>query len=80
MKLKSCKDADKKEMINLVIEAHILIISILAEQKNIKEILKQYADFKEFICKWYNDYINSEFATTDNKQEILKDLFERYIL
>ena len=76
MKLKSCRNADTKEMITLITEAHILILNVLNKNNNIIDILQIEGSFHSLLMKWYNAYINSEYYMNSQKDEELRSMYE----
>ena len=76
MKLKSCRNADTKEMITLITEAHILILNVLNKNNNIIDILQIEGSFHSLLMKWYNSYINSEYYMNSQKDEELRSMYE----
>lgn len=76
MKLKSCKDADTKEMITLITEAHILILDVLNTNNNIMDILQIEGGFHSLLMNWYNNYINSSYCNQNPKEDVLRAKYE----
>ena len=76
MKLKSCKDADTKEMITLITEAHLLILDVLNTNNNIMDILQIEGGFHSLLMNWYNNYINSSYCNQNPKEDVLRAKYE----
>ena len=76
MKLKSCRNADTKEMITLITEAHILILDVLNTNNNIMDILQIEGGFHSLLMNWYNNYINSSYCNQNPKEDVLRAKYE----